>query len=568
MNTNKIKWRGVPLPIFGTKGLLAASVWHENDEDIRMGLSPAQPEITTRGMQLRFDHNEPFTSGSSAILRARLTITNDSSVELSLVAGFETGLRPSLSTCLEQLYFPLTALGSCPHPALAQFGENHQVESLRPTPGPGERIAAHYLEPLGSEPRQLTTKIPLLIPLITQLNPQAPAAVSLFASPELPWAAIREGSEQGESFWRLQTRVRLEPGSSCTLEVFLAVHEPEPAAAWPLFHRHAAPADPAPVGWLQHAKVHYFDFLSPEASDGPRGRGFFADAEHFDAFGVGLATQHGYYPYWGDYIHPNRPLWRGMPADVHGGFEMSLDEMRARIALARRHGGRAGVYIHLVGFDDASPLWAQLRQGCRIGEEGNPVPFVWKGPDVFGDSRFMSISSSIWSKHLLEQARWIFELLDPDAIVVDETFGGLGYDYISGSAQPSSPSAIQFFKDLRALARSFGPDKAILTSDCGLSSFVLWADGEGGDHAYPTLLGHEEYRREPVRYIAALGSKRWLPCAWLWQGLWKDQLDLARKTGAGIGVANGWLDYAGLAGLSPAARESYLDDLTNLRAAP
>lgn len=126
------------------------------------------------------------------------------------------------------------------------------------------------------------------------------------------------------------------------------------------------------------------------------------------------------------------------------------------------------------------------------------------------------------------------------------------------------PAAIQFFKELRALARSFGPDKAILTSDCGLSGFVLWADGEAGDHAYSNILGHEEYRREPVRYLAALGTKRWLPCGWLWQELWEAQLDLVRKAGAGIGVANGWLDFAGLAGLTPAARQKYIEQIKSL----
>ena len=32
-----------------------------------------------------------------------------------------------------------------------------------------------------------------------------------------------------------------------------------------------------------------------------------------------------------------------------------------------------------------------------------------------------------------------------------------------------------------------------------MSPFVLWADGEVGDHAYPNLLGHQLYTQEPVR---------------------------------------------------------------------
>lgn len=555
---------GEPLPIFGTKGLLSAVVRRESDPDCHIELHAANPMSVFRDLRVELNHVAPSGNEPDGLLRGKLTISNLSASPVSLVAAVCTGLRPSRSTCLEQVHLPLTSQGYVQHPAQACLGTKQNFTSLIKGPWPAVRIVAHYLEPLRSEPRQLTTENPLLIPLFTQLNPNAEAAVSMFASPELPWAAIREGNEQGESHWRLQTRIRVNPGESQTLEVFLAVHEPDPQVAWALFHRFAASAEPAEVPWLKAAKVHYFDFFSPERPEEPRGGGFVSDAKFFDAFGVGLATQHGYYPHWGDYIHPDRKTWRAMPADVHGGMQMSIEEMRSRIQLARRHGGRAGVYLHLVGFDDASPLWGRLREACRVEPDGMRLPFGWKGPDVFGTSRFMSISNPLWSGHLLEQARWIFELLNPDAIVVDESFAGIGYDYAKGYAEPASPSAIQFFRDLRALARSFGGDKAILTSDCGLSGFVLWADGEGGDHAYDAFLGHEEYRKEPVRYLAALGKKRWLPCAWLWQEFWEAQLDLARKTGAGIGVANGWLDFSGLAGLPAAVRERYIGQIKSL----
>jgi hypothetical protein len=123
---------------------------------------------------------------------------------------------------------------------------------------------------------------------------------------------------------------------------------------------------------------------------------------------------------------------------------------------------------------------------------------------------------------------------------------------------------IGWVKDLRRLLRGFGPDKALLTSDCCLASFVLWADAEGGDHAYGSLLGAEAYRREPVRYLSALGAKPWLPCAWQTQALWKEQMDLARKTGAGVGIGNGWIEYAGLAGLTPKFRREVLADVGTL----
>lgn len=556
-----VSMAGKALPIFGTRGLFNASIWRENDPHTPIGLSPERSACSACDLEVRLEHAEPVSAQSGSILKASLSITNVSAEPLALVAEYYTGLRPAPALSLEKLYFPLTALGTLPHPALAQLGVNHQVESLRNGPAPAERIAAHYLEPLGSEPGTLTTQVPLLIPLITQLNPQAPAAISLFASPEMPWAFIREGNEQGEFAWRIQTRVHLLAQESRTLEAFLSVHPPTPESAWPLFHQFCSPPGPETPAWLRKTKVHYFDFLSAASPGDARGDGFIADAAHFPLFHVGMATQHGYYPHWGDYIHPDRKTWHAMPGDIHGGSTLSLDDLRDRIALSRKQGARAAIYTHLVGFDDASPLWERLKTAGRIEADGSSPPFCWKGPDVAGTSRFMSIANPLWRNHLLQQARWIFELLDPDAIVVDESFGGIGYDYATGSPELSSPSAILFFRELRKIARSFGPDKAILTADCALSSFVLWADGEAGDHGYAQLLGHSEYRREPVRYLAALGNKPWLPCAWLWQQFWDEQRDLAKKTGSGIGVANGWLDFAGLAGLPDEARNGYRSDI-------
>jgi hypothetical protein len=97
-----------------------------------------------------------------------------------------------------------------------------------------------------------------------------------------------------------------------------------------------------------------------------------------------------------------------------------------------------------------------------------------------------------------------------------------------------------------------------------LASFVLWADGEAGDHAYPPLLGHRLYRKMPVRYLAALGDKPWRPCAWLFQKFWDAQMDLARKIGAGVGVSNGWLEYTGLARLSADIAKKMQTDIAAL----
>jgi hypothetical protein len=156
------------------------------------------------------------------------------------------------------------------------------------------------------------------------------------------------------------------------------------------------------------------------------------------------------------------------------------------------------------------------------------------------------------------------EILDPDAIVMDETFAGMGYDFHPDRVGATSGYAIDFYKKMRSLIKSFGKDKAFLTSDCSMSPFVLWADGECGDHAYPEILGHQLYNQEPVRYLAALGKKPWRPCAWDFQRMWDKQISLARQVGSGVGVSNGWIDYTGLKGLADPMRKKIVDDINTL----
>jgi hypothetical protein len=104
-------------------------------------------------------------------------------------------------------------------------------------------------------------------------------------------------------------------------------------------------------------------------------------------------------------------------------------------------------------------------------------------------------------------------------------------------------------KELRELIHSYGKDKALLTSDCSMASMVFWADGEAGDHSYPNLLGNPLYRKEPIRYLAPLGKKPWIPCSWHFIQMWDAQMDLARKSGTGVGVANGYIEFNGLKNL-------------------
>ena len=273
-------------------------------------------------------------------------------------------------------------------------------------------------------------------------------------------------------------------------------------------------------GWVREFKVHYFDFLSSaDGEKGRRGGGYDADLPHFREFRVGMATQHGCYPAIGDYIHPDRKTWQAMRGDKHGPAAMSLEKMRERIAATRRAGAKAAIYMHAALFDDAAECFQRLKDCIQVDSAGNRMTFGWTGPDTAGKTWRASLASAQWRGHLLQQAGWIMDLLRPDAIVMDETFAGLGYDYHTGRAGPTSPvptsaAAIDFYRKLRALVHSFGDDKAFFSSDCSMSPFVLWADGDCGDHAYPGLLGHPLYTQEPVRYLAALGDKPWRPCAW------------------------------------------------------
>ena len=97
-----------------------------------------------------------------------------------------------------------------------------------------------------------------------------------------------------------------------------------------------------------------------------------------------------------------------------------------------------------------------------------------------------------------------------------------------------------------------------------MANTVMWSDGEVGDHAYSTLLGHPLYLQSPVRYLAALGRKPWRPCAWDFERFWPRQMELARTLGAGVGVSNGWIQFTGLTRLSEKVRQHMIRDIESL----
>jgi len=501
--------------------------------------------------------------GGEDILEAELAIRNASREQRALEVSFATSAHPTEAFGRERAHLPFTA-GA--HAVLRSLGKIETLDCDRHIGRPGENAAgfsADYLEPFATEPAVTDVRRLLLIPLADIYHPEIPWRIALFASPLRPWGVAATSEPRGEGGWTFTTKVVVPAGGEVREKCYLFVHEGDAPIAWRAFHDIAFPDREPRPGWLQNAHVHYYDFLGP-GEDGRRGAGYDLDVGHFREFHVGMATQHGYYPVLGDYLKPGRDRWMAMTSDLHGACEMSVEKMRARVKATRAAGTKAAIYLHTAGFDSASPCAAALRDSQLTYADGKTYPYAWQGPETVGELWHMSIASQAWRQHLLDQARNVMEMIRPDAIVLDETFGGLGYDFHRDRRGPLSPHMIGFLRDLRALVHSYGTDKALLTSDCALANFVMWADGEGGDHAYGSLLGNEFYRKAPVRYMAALGARRWLPCAWQFTQFWNYQMDLARKTGAGVGVSNGWIEYTGLHRLHPKLRARLIADIETL----
>lgn len=493
------------------------------------------------------------------LLEAELTLTNTSGRLQRVDAEFATAAQPSPRTREQRVYLPLSAAALLRDARFSALGVKNFLQDCNQPVGTGN-FTAHYLEPMASYPAVRETSALMLAPVIDINHPQAPWHVALFTASDQPVRFTCAGG-----VWRAGRQVAIEAGGTSTHRCWMLLHTGDASTAWKAFRRFAHREDYPLPDWVREQKVHYFDFLSSaRGEDGRRGDGYDADLAHFREFRVGLATQHGYYPAIGDYIRPDRKTWLAMRGDKQGAATMSFDIMRARIKATRACGARAAVYMHPALFDDASSCFAKLHDCVQVNEDGQRMTFGWTGPDTAGKTWRASLASEAWRGHLLEEAGWIMDILQPDAIVVDETFAGLGYDYQPGRAGPTSSAAIDFFRKLRSLVRSFGSDKALFTSDCSMSPFVLWADGESGDHAYPHLLGHPLYTQEPVRYLAALGSKPWIPCAWDFQRMWAAQMKLAHLVGSGAGVSNGWLEYTGLSRLPADVKAGMLADIASL----
>jgi len=520
-------------------------------------LGGGKPRGECGPVQMSLAHTLRRSSGDSKedLLEATLTLKSGSDRPCEVLAGFLTGVRLGGSPADQQVYVPLSAAGLRD----PEDDKRRRLKDCRQAVG-AEGLLCHYLEPQASDPRATATRAPLLAPVVDLFTEAAPCRVALFGSSVEPvfFEALAGVSSRA---WRVGRRVRLEPGQSQIVRAFLLLHPGDAAEAWTAFHRFGHREDFPAIAWPHDVRVHYYDFLSAAEPNGRRGGGYDLDLPHFAEFHVGMATQHGYYLSYGDFVHPDRKEWLAMPKDAAGAVPMTLDKIKARVQATRRADVHPAIYMHYTILDEGSPLFERMKDSIEVDAAGNPTSFGWEGPDTVEKSWKMSTASSQWRDHLVQQAQWIMELFNPDAIVLDETFTAWGWDHHKTHGGPLSPGGIELMRRLRAVVRSFGPDKALFASDCSMGNFCLWGDGEGGDHCYDRLLGHELYRKPPIRYLAALGNKPWLPCAWLCKTLWREQVDLARKVGAGVGVSNGWGDGFGLTRLPEEAKVQMLRDI-------
>jgi len=492
------------------------------------------------------------------LLEARLTLRNGSDQPCEVLAGFSTGVRPCRNPADQQLYVPLSAAGL----GDAENDKRQRLKDCRQTVGT-DGFLCHYLEPQASDPRHTTTRAALLAPVVDIFADTRACHVALFASSTEPvYFEARQGASSPA--WRMGRRIWLDPGQSRVMAAFLLVHFGDAIEAWKAFHEFAHREDFPAIPWARDVRVHYYDFLSAAEPKGRRGGGYDLDLQHFSEFHVGMATQHGYYLSYGDFVHPDRKEWLAMPGDPAGPVPTSLAKIKARVDATRRAGVHPAIYMHYTILDEGSPLFEKMRDSVLVDAAGKPARFGWEGPDVIKATWRMSHTSAEWRDHLVQQAQWIMELFNPDAIVLDETFTAWGWDHHKAHGGPLSQGGIDLMRKLRATVRSFGADKALFSSDCSMGNFCLWGDGEAGDHCYGRLLGNALYRKPPIRYMAALARKPWLPCAWLYKTLWPAQMDLARKVGAAVSVTDGWGDGFGLTRLPEGAKEQMLRDIRSL----
>ena len=517
-----------------------------------------------------FTHTR-MTSGNgyeNDVLKCTLVVENPTNQPIDALLDFQTSAHPTPAIAGTRVRFPLNFNVFFNHGALKGLVADDPVKDTDVfigAPGQeGRELVFHYLEPARVLSWEARTRAPILIPHIAWYQPGTDWQLALFASPERPWRISFQGKGNSSHFLQATTRALIAPGEKTEVSVWLQIFDGNLYSTWHTFHR-MVHQDPYPrIPWLEKVRVHYYDYLSSSKEDVKRGSGYDEAMQFFQEFHVDMATQHGYYPVMGDYLQPARQQWTAMQNDYAGGVPMDIETVQRRIRQTQAMGVRAMIYLHCSACDSHAYGFDELRSGIRHDEANAPVSFTWYGPDVSGQLYSMSLARASWRRHLLQQAKYVMEILNPDGLVIDETFCGIGYDYHRHADASISPYSIPFFKDLRKLVRSYGDDKAVLSSDCGMFNSAMWLDGEAGDHAYIHTLGNELYLREPVIMKAVYDTKPWTACAWQYSGYWNQQMRLAKQSGAGVGLSNGWLDACGLPLLPEATRAKIKADIHSL----
>jgi hypothetical protein len=272
------------------------------------------PKDQSGPLQVSLAHTLHRSGGSAKedLLEATLTLHNVSAQPCEVLAGFLTGVRPGSDSTNQQVYVPLSA-SALGDPA----GDNRRrLKDCRQAVG-AEGFLCHYLEPVASDPRTSTTRAALLVPVLDVIAEAVPCRVALFG-PSTDPAFFEAHQGRSARAWRMGRRVRLAAGQTQVLKAFLLVHSGEADTAWKAFHKFGHREDYPTIPWLREVRVHYYDFLSAAAGSGRRGDGYDLDLQHFKEFHVGLATQHGYYLSYGDFVHPDRKQWPAMPKDEAG----------------------------------------------------------------------------------------------------------------------------------------------------------------------------------------------------------------------------------------------------------
>ena len=272
----------------------------------------------------------------------------------------------------------------------------------------------------------------------------------------------------GKRVWQAGRIVTVGPRQSVELSCWLLVHQNDASAAWQAFHCHAhhEPFAADRMGTRFQSALLRLPFLGSREERASRRRLRRGPAALSRLpRGAGDATRLLPHHWATTSIRIARPGWR-CKATKQG-------PCRCRSRRCKTDQGDAGDGRKSGGLHAPDTAGRRVRAFPALGERAEIWPERTTDADFLGTVPMSKAHVGgcrsrhpQWREHLLQQARWIMDILQPDAICMDETFAGIGYDESPDRAGPLSPHAIRFFQEMRALVRSFGEDKAFFTSDC------------------------------------------------------------------------------------------------------